>query len=232
MSWNKAYSIFPLSTFVQYKGYKLVGKDRPTDRDNLSCSSLRGYSLRGLNLRELLRLEEHHPNHLIRKYRRVGDRFTWTIPFDTKNVQWSKIPDQVLAYQSFQMIARVVGAYRVNEPIACQISVMEYINETLRYRYLCSNDFFRFLKSHFNFSILMEPLDTEPSARPVFHAGTMGDREGHSLRRITDPEKAKARTSRDAEFPDWYREWERLSGDENVFPEFSRRIIDEIGPPH
>ena len=230
MSWNKSYSIFPLSTFVQYKGYKLVGKYRPAARDDLSCFSLRGDSFGGWNLQELIRLEEHHLNHPIRKYRRVGDGLTWTIPFDTKNVQWSKIPDQVLEYQSFKIIARMVKAYRINEPIACHIGAMEYMNETLRYRYLCSIELLRFLKSHFDYSIL-EPLDTEPSARPVVHAGTIDDRECHPLRRIKDPEKAKARTSRDAEFPDWYREWERLSGDGNVFPEFSEKIIGEIGPP-
>ena len=232
MSWNKAYSIFPLSTFGQYKGYNLVGRYRPAPRDNLSCSSLRGYSLRGQNLQELLRREEDHLNHTIRKYRRVGDGFTWTIPFNTKNVQWSKIPDQVLEYQYFQMVAPIVKAYRVNEPIACHIGAIEYINETLRYRYLCSIDLFRFLKSHIDYPILMEPLDTEPSTRPVVHASTMGDREGHPLRRFTDPEKAKARMSRDAEFPDWYREWERLSGDGHLSPEVTEEVIAEIGPPH
>ena len=95
MSWNKAYSLFPLSTFVEYEGYKLVAKYSP------SCLSLRGHSSRGSNLQELIRLEEHHLKHPIRKYRRVGDGFTWKIPFDTKNVQWSNIPDQVLEYQSF-----------------------------------------------------------------------------------------------------------------------------------
>ena len=225
MSWNKAYSIFPLSTFVQYQGYQLAAKYSPC------CLSLKGYSSRGWNLQKFIRLEEHHLNHPIRKYRRVRDGFTWTIPLDTKNVQWSKIPDQVLEYQSFKIMARIGGGYAINEPIGCHIRAREFMDETLSYRYLCSIDLFRFLQSHFCTSILIEPRDTEPSARPVIHAGTMGNRKGPSIKRIEDPEKSKSRTSRDAEFPDWYRAWERLREDENGFPEFSERTIGRLGPP-
>ena len=41
MSWNTAYSVFPLSTFIQYKGYQLGG---PFSR---SPSLLNEHSLRG-----------------------------------------------------------------------------------------------------------------------------------------------------------------------------------------
>ena len=231
MSWNKAYSIFPLSTFVQYKGYKLVGRYKLAARDNLSCFSLRGYSFRPWNLQGLIRLEEHHLNHPIRKYRRVGDRFTWTIPFDTKNVQWSETPDQVLECDSFKMIARIGEGYGVNQPIACHIDATKVMDETPNYRYLCSMDFFRFLNQHFKYSILREPRDSELCARPSLHAGAMADCEGPSLNRIGNSEKLKLRTSRETKFPDWYREWERLSGDENGFPEFSESVINELGPP-
>ena len=104
------------------------------------------------------------------------------------------------------MIARIGGGYGVNEPIACQIYVKEFMDETLSYRYLCSIDLFRFLNSYFHSSILIEPRDTEPSARPAIHAGIMGNRKGLSLKRIGDSEKSKSRTSRDAEFPDWYKD--------------------------
>lgn len=72
-------------------------------------------------MRERIPLEEHHLNHPVRKYRRVGDGFSWTIPFDTKNIQWSKIPDQVLEHQSFKMIALIGEGHGVNEPIAIQM---------------------------------------------------------------------------------------------------------------
>lgn len=84
-SWNKAYSKLLLSTFVQYKGYQLRAES------SRSSSFLKGYSLKGWNMHELMWLEEKRLNHLIRTCRRVGDGFAWTIPFDTKNVQWSKV---------------------------------------------------------------------------------------------------------------------------------------------
>ena len=105
MSWNNAYSIYPFSTFVQYKGYKLVGGRYQVVRDKLVYISLKMNSLPKGNFQGLIRLQEHPIKHPIRNYRRVGDEFTWTIPFDTKNVQWSEIPDQVLEYQSFQTFA-------------------------------------------------------------------------------------------------------------------------------
>ena len=231
MSWNKAYSIFPLSTFVQYKGYKLVGRYKTLARDNRLCFSLRGDSLRPWNLQGLIRLDEHHLNHPIRKYRRVGDGFTWTIPFDTKNVQWSQIPDRVLEYQSFKMIARIGKGYGINQPIACHIGAIRVMDETLSYSYLCSMDFLRFLHQHFKYSIRREPRDSELCARPSVHAGGMANCEGPSLNRIGNSEKLKSRALREAEFPDWYRKWERLRGDENGFPEFSKSIINELGPP-
>ena len=222
MSWNKAYSIFPRSTFVQYKGYNLEAKDsspRPSPREKTWA---------GWNLQELMWLDEQPLNHPIRNYRRVGDGFSWTIPFDTKNVQWSKIPDYVLEYQSFKMIPLQGLVYGVLRPVAYHIGATEFLHETLSYRYLCNRDLFRFLNQHFGSAIPIEPRDTEPTARQVDHASTRGNREGSSLERTGDSEKSKPSTSRDAEFPDWYREWERLSGDGNVFPEFRRGSL-EVG---
>ena len=105
MSWNKAYSMYPFSTFVQYNSYKLVDGRYRVAGDKLFCFSLKVYSFRTGSFQGLIQLQEHQIKHPIRNYRRVGDEFTWTIPFDTKNVQWSEIPDQVLEYQSFQTFA-------------------------------------------------------------------------------------------------------------------------------
>ena len=99
MSWNKAYSIYPLSTFVQHKGYKLVGGRYKVVGDKLFCFSLEIYSFRKGNFQALIQTQEHHNGHPIRQHRMIGDEFTWAIPFDTKNVQWSEIPDR-MEYQS------------------------------------------------------------------------------------------------------------------------------------
>ncbi len=209
MSWNRAYSVFPLSTFIQYKGYQLGG---PFSR---SPSLLNEHSLRGWDMQKLMWLEEKRLNHPIRTYRRIGDGFTWTIPFDTKNVQWSKIPDYVLELACFQMHSR-----QGKIPVAYQINTTEFVDQTLKYRYLSNWDMLWFLREKVDCSMLIEPREMDPAAKPVVYAGIMDNRERSLLCRIEGSGKSGSRTSRDAEFPDWYREWERQFGSWNVFPEF------------
>ena len=207
MSWNRAYSVFPLATFIQYKGYQLGA------RFSRSPSLLNELSLRGWNMQKLMWLEEKRLNHPIRTYRRIGDGFTWTIPFDTKNIQWSKIPDYVLEYACFQMHSR-----QDRRPIAYQISTTEFIDQDLKFRYLSNFNMLWFLRE--KVSILIEPREMDPSARPVVHAGRIDNGERSWLYRIEGSGQWESRTSRDAEFPDWCREWERQFKDNwNTFPE-------------
>ena len=160
-------------------------------------------------------LEEKRLNHPIRTYRRIGDGFTWTIPFDTQNVQWSKIPDYVLEYACFQMHSR-----QDTGPIAYQINTTEFVDQTLKYRYSSNWDMLWFLREKVDSSMLIEPREMDPSAIPVVHAGIMDNPERSLLYRIEGSGGSGSRTSRDAEFPDWYRAWERQFGNWNVFPEF------------
>ena len=44
------------------------------------------------------------PNHSIRDTRRVGDRYTWIIPLDTRPVQRSKISNSVLENSYFGIV--------------------------------------------------------------------------------------------------------------------------------
>ena len=99
MSWNKVYSVFPLSTPIQHKGYQL----KPIDDHHAPL--VNKYSRRGWDMQEIMWPEEKRINHPVRKYRRLGDRFTWTIPVDSKKVEWSKTPDYVLEYASFRMVS-------------------------------------------------------------------------------------------------------------------------------
>ena len=165
-------------------------------------------------MQELIWLEEKRISHLIRRYRRVGDGYTWIISFHTKNVQCSKIPDYVLEYASFQMRPR-----RSKVPIAYQTNTTEFMEQTRKYRYSFNWDMLWFLRERVDCSILIEPRVMDPSARPVFYAGMMDHCKRSLLYRIEDSGKLKPRTLRDAEFPDWYSEWERKIGDGNGFPE-------------
>ncbi len=100
ISWNKAYSIFPLPTFIQHKCYSLQDW-REWDREALRTQSQRGWNVQGV-----MWPEEQRHNHPIRERRRVGDRYTWMIPFDTRRVEWSKTPDYVLEHACFRVNCR------------------------------------------------------------------------------------------------------------------------------
>ena len=162
MSWNKAYSVFPLSTFVQYKGYQLGVNGSFPDflRERLA------YPLGRLKMQEIMCLGEKRLNHPIRTFRRVGDRFTWTIPFDTENVQWSKIPDYVLEYASFQMESRYVFKHYDH-----RIFTYMYMNRTLMYKYLVNSDMEDFVREKIYCSTVVKPREIDQSAKPVVSTG-------------------------------------------------------------
>ena len=208
MSWNKAYSVFPLSTFVQYKGYQLGVNGHFSSY----LQEYLAYPLGGWNMQGVVCLEEKRLNHPIKTFRRVGDRFTWTIPFETENVQWSKIPDYVLEYACFQMESRYVMKH-----FDYKIFTYGYINRTLKYQYLVNWDMQYFVRAEIDCLTAVEPREIDQSAKSVVSAG-MTDYRKRSQPRVMAGWGGLI--SLDAEFLDWYSEWERRIGDENKFPEF------------
>lgn len=95
ITWNKAYSIFPLITFIQYRGYLL----QPLHDG--SSPFISKYTRRGWKIQEIVWPEDWKVNHSIQPYRRIGDRYTWTISLDTSKVSWSQTPDYVLEHSCF-----------------------------------------------------------------------------------------------------------------------------------
>lgn len=160
-------------------------------------------------MQEVMCLEERRLNHPIRTYRRVGDRFAWKMPFDTENVQQSTIPDYVLEYACFQMQSRRLGMH-----YDYQVFTYEYTDWILKYRYLSNSCMLRF----FHENTYQREMDQ--SAKSVVSASTTGIRKrSHRVRHGWG-----GSISLDAEFPDWYSEWERQIGDESVFPESREEI--------
>ena len=207
MSWDKAYSVFPLSTFVQYKGYQLgVNGSFSAYLKRLA------YPLGRWNMQKVMRLGEKRLNHPIRTFRRVRDTFTWTIPFDTENAQCSKIPDYVLEYASFQMKSRYVFKH-----YDYRVSTYGYKNRTLKYQYLVNLDMQYFVRAKIDCLTAVEQREIDQSAKPVVSAG-MTDYRKRSVPRVI--KRWRGLISLDAEFPEWYSEWERHIGDENKFPVF------------
>ncbi|KAL8850395.1 MAG: hypothetical protein Q9221_004627 [Calogaya cf. arnoldii] len=73
ISWNKAYSVYPMTTFIQKRGYLL----QPLD--DYSTSLVIKYTNRGWKIQETMWPEDERLNHPIQQFRRIGDRYTWTI---------------------------------------------------------------------------------------------------------------------------------------------------------
>ncbi len=109
MNWNKAYSMFSLSKFVQYKGYHWKLWAAAFCYETILLEG--GICMNACAERCL--------NPTFRRCRWVGDEFIWTISYETKNVQWSKIADHVLEYASCNMYSQKVKVYEVVHLTAC-----------------------------------------------------------------------------------------------------------------
>ena len=90
LTWDKAYSIFALPSFIQHRAYLL------RDLSNSHESLIEKYERRGWTMGGIMRPEDHCSNHPIRPSRRIGDNRTWMIPFDITNMKHSQPSDSVL----------------------------------------------------------------------------------------------------------------------------------------
>lgn len=84
---------------VDHQGYLLSTPHhkRREFRKSVTKYTRRGWKLRGLDWPA----ERRFSNLPVHNSRRVGDRLSWIIPFDTESVEHSKTPDHVLEYADF-----------------------------------------------------------------------------------------------------------------------------------
>ena len=129
-SWNKAYAIYPLSTMVHRESYMLRSPDWHRNTPAVAVEIFHKFTNCGWKLRHVEWPEERHlhtdrpirksrrakvrnvvepkegkphTSHSFRNLRRVGDKYTWIIPFDTTNVEGFEILDYVLEYAVFTL---------------------------------------------------------------------------------------------------------------------------------
>ena len=127
ISWNKAISIFPLPSFIHHKTYLLRGID---DR---VAGELTKYSNRGWRTQPVLWPEEATSSHPIQATRRVGDKFSWTITFNTSDVQKPDVPDTVLDHLCFSL--RKGGSPYIGRVPHYDIKASLFISIVLKYEY-------------------------------------------------------------------------------------------------
>ncbi|KAM0805777.1 hypothetical protein BDR22DRAFT_816662 [Usnea florida] len=211
MSWNKAYSVFALPTFILKTCYLL------RSWDERAANSANILSRKGLNVQGVLWPEDKRRNHPIRARRRVGDRYTWTIPFDTKKVQMSKTPDYVLEHVCFECSA-LDAEYDDNEPYpdlqgeiryyCLSMGVLE--SKVLKYSYTFGEFAMReFFKARLHASTILELRKLNAAERPpnyeqiLLH--TTSDAIDGALWGFNPP---TSWIYRDDEVAKWYKAWE------------------------
>ncbi len=215
MSWNKAYSLFPLSTHIQRKGYLLKELE-----DYITSAE---YTQQGWKLEELMWPEEKRLNHPIRHTRRVGDRFTWTIPLNTEGVTGSKTPDYVLEHACFGTSvngddgsdADLSNLFYNTPPDSSlsdhervshyTITARKIIAKTLKYAYTCSNTRMRdYIRLRVDRTTLMELRKIGLQDFDEYVA------DPHNIhKRIENIERPATWTYWDDELPKWYKAWEQ-----------------------
>lgn len=94
ISWNKAYAIFPKSSFIWHKGFLAHVLDGKLKDD---------YSRYGWRTQDVQWVEDEARDKSFVRERRVGDKHSWMILFDTTDVSWSPTPDFVLEHAVFSI---------------------------------------------------------------------------------------------------------------------------------
>lgn len=159
ITWSKAYSIFPLTTFIQHKGYmlKTIWDDEDNDQDNQYSGCMQKYEQRGWTTKRTLNMgDQMASNHPIRNYRQVADRYTWVVPLDTSTLDistifTSKVPQFVLDKSSFSVRPKEYGATFPNSGLASimvrepktkfyEINTEELKSKALQYTYLVGDE--------------------------------------------------------------------------------------------
>lgn len=215
LSWNRAYAIYPIPTFLNHKGYML--RDEAEFEENLASK----YRSRGWSYEDVEWTTGNPTNHLMKLPRRVGDRYTWQIDLDTTNVSPSQMPDSVLDYAEFGI--RNFFSNQFPQRFAhYPISAKAFRACTLRHEYLYApNGWIEFLQEKMDHFTLRELRKLTLAERPADDAlnDLIGDGNGVYQRvdDIVDSQgwvKPDTWTYYDCEIPDLYREWEQRRLDE------------------
>ncbi|KAF1937455.1 hypothetical protein EJ02DRAFT_55469 [Clathrospora elynae] len=131
ISWNKAYSLVPFTTWVRKETY-LLG---PVSKDH--SRPMKDYEEHGIRWKSIHwnAYDRNPPKDckLITQLRRIGDHHTWTINLDTDGVTPSTTPENVLESSTFKVTLPPVPA----RPTAhYKISVCCIDSPVLRHRYV------------------------------------------------------------------------------------------------
>ena len=131
ITWNKAFALFPRTTFLQHDAYPLT---RLTD---YYAQLHAKYTRRGWAMRTLP--ASSNTARELSGYRRVGDRMAWQMTLDTQSVVPAAQPDYVIEYSLFSVGTRSTDQQgtlaEFERAAAYDISAMIWSSNVLRYKY-------------------------------------------------------------------------------------------------
>lgn len=101
ISYNKAYSVFPLPTFIHHEGWYLKPRSEANER------LMNKYASRGWTLRIPGSFKGNEvTNHPMQDLRRIGDWYTWSIPLDVSEIPRCRRPTEILENTCFSITKR------------------------------------------------------------------------------------------------------------------------------
>lgn len=205
ITWDKAYALFPASTFLHRHGVAL----RESDWFKPHAEK---YKNRGYGISELRRRQDprRSPSE-IAEIRRPGDRLTWKLAFDITDIERPKKPAYVLEHSAFGFEHHVDPQdgelpYFINaQPFGACVLQHQYSRPNC-------NDFFRDIQTRLD-RLTFEALQQLPtSMRPPSYRAMVRDPWNlqHYRDELLDDGICRLKCF-DDQIPAWYAEWERQS---------------------
>lgn len=208
ISWSKAYALFPKSSFISHKGFLAHALDGKLE-DN--------YSRYGWRVQDVQGPEDERRDKSFGVTRRVGDRHSWTIPFDTTKVSWSPTPDFVLEHAVFSIAKDKLNGTGQFDYYGYKISTGHRATAVLRYPYAIPSgrgagghaSWMVFLNDRLNrlAPIEISKLAFTP-ARPTDFDRILNGEIPHWNINPTSFAKPDNWVYWDEEIPSWYEVWE------------------------
>lgn len=210
ISWNKAYAIFPKSSFISHKGFLAHALDINLKDD---------YSRHGWRIQDVQWAEDERRDKSFGLTRRVGDKYTWTIPFDTTKVSWSLTPDFVLEHAVFSIEKHKLNRTGPSHYYGYKTSTGHRSTAMLRYSYAIPGhpstpqgenylSWIYFLSARLDRLTPIEISKLAPANRPTNFAQILNGEVPHwdiDPNKFTKPDDW---VFWDEEIPDWCKVWE------------------------
>lgn len=219
ISWNKGYAIFPKSSFISHKGFLAHVLDGKVKNE---------YSGYGWRTQDVQWVEDERRDKSFSPERRVGDKHSWMIAFDTTKVSWSPTPDFVLEHAVFSIEMNKLNRTGQCNYYGYKISTGNRTTAFLRYRYAIpaggggggggcrpplanhnhAASWKAFLNERLNRLAPIEISKLAPAARPLSFSQILNGEIPHCDINPSTFTKSDDWVYWDDQIPDWYKVWE------------------------